>query len=238
MNFADNIKKLRGAKNISQEQLAHKLDVSRQAVSRWESGESFPEMDKILRIRALFDVSLDELLGSADLDVIEKDDKKRKRAALDKAYRRLAITTAILTGLLVTDIGFSTIYFTGSGNSLAEFWFDQSFTFVLVVLMIIYASIPFNSLKKSVGKQAAANLYSEKEIVKGRQMLVRRLLWGLFLVFSGLFAVFTTNLNPENEYVSSAKLVAAAMFIACSVGVALITHASILYGRFFKKKIS
>ncbi len=48
MNFANNIKAIRKENNLSQEQLAEKLGVSRQSVSKWESSQSYPEMDKIL----------------------------------------------------------------------------------------------------------------------------------------------------------------------------------------------
>ena len=48
MNLADNLKRIRKDNNLSQEQLAEKLGVSRQSVSKWESGLSYPEMDKVL----------------------------------------------------------------------------------------------------------------------------------------------------------------------------------------------
>ena len=48
MNIAENIKRLRKQHNLSQEQLAEKLNVSRQSVSKWESGLAYPEMDKVL----------------------------------------------------------------------------------------------------------------------------------------------------------------------------------------------
>ena len=50
MNLADNLKKIRKDNNLSQEQLAEKLGVSRQAVSKWESNLSYPEMDKVIQI--------------------------------------------------------------------------------------------------------------------------------------------------------------------------------------------
>ena len=62
MAFPDNLQYLRTRENLTQEQLAEQLDVSRQSVSKWESGLSFPEMDTILKLCDLFDVSLDTLL--------------------------------------------------------------------------------------------------------------------------------------------------------------------------------
>ena len=50
MNFSEKLQKLRKENKLSQEQLANLLDVSRQAVSKWESGATYPEMDKLLAL--------------------------------------------------------------------------------------------------------------------------------------------------------------------------------------------
>lgn len=62
MSFAEKILSLRTAARLSQEGLAEKLDVSRQAVSKWESGVTLPETDKLIYISNMFGVSLDYLL--------------------------------------------------------------------------------------------------------------------------------------------------------------------------------
>ena len=61
-NLADRIQQLRKQNSLSQEQLADKLHVSRQAVSKWESAQSQPDLDKILAMSELFRVSTDYLL--------------------------------------------------------------------------------------------------------------------------------------------------------------------------------
>ena len=61
-NLADRIQQLRKQNSLSQEQLADKLHVSRQAVSKWESAQSQPDLDKILAMSELFQVSTDYLL--------------------------------------------------------------------------------------------------------------------------------------------------------------------------------
>lgn len=62
-NLANNLKKIRKDNNLSQEQLAEELGVSRQAISKWESGISYPEMDKILQLCKKFDLDIDSLLN-------------------------------------------------------------------------------------------------------------------------------------------------------------------------------
>lgn len=66
MSMGARLAQSRRAQNLTQEQLAEKLGVTRQAVSRWESDTAYPETDKIVRMAALFGVSCDYLLGAGD----------------------------------------------------------------------------------------------------------------------------------------------------------------------------
>ncbi len=72
MNLSDNLKKIRKDNNLSQEALAEKLGVSRQAVSKWESGLAYPEMDKVLQICNMFNLNIDELLNQ-NIKEVEKN---------------------------------------------------------------------------------------------------------------------------------------------------------------------
>lgn len=62
MSFKENLQYLRGSRNMTQEQLAMLLGVSRQAISKWESEKSYPEMDKLLMLCDMFGVTLDDLV--------------------------------------------------------------------------------------------------------------------------------------------------------------------------------
>ena len=64
MNFAENLKQLRKTNQLSQEDLAEMLDVSRQAVSKWEQGIGYPEVEKLLLLSRKLSVSLDSLMGT------------------------------------------------------------------------------------------------------------------------------------------------------------------------------
>lgn len=81
MNLAENLKKIRKENNLSQEQLAEKLSVSRQSVSKWESGQAYPEMDKVLQLCKLFNVSVDDLLNQ---DVSELNNNKAVKSNINK----------------------------------------------------------------------------------------------------------------------------------------------------------
>ncbi len=76
MTIGEKITKLRMAADISQEQLAEKVSVSRQSVSKWEMGQALPQIDKVLQLCSLFDVSADELLHD-QIEISRIVDKKR-----------------------------------------------------------------------------------------------------------------------------------------------------------------
>lgn len=76
--LAHNLKKIRKENNLSQEQLADELGVSRQAVSKWESATAYPEMNKIIAICDKFNLNMDDLL-SKDIKEVTGEEKVKKR---------------------------------------------------------------------------------------------------------------------------------------------------------------
>lgn len=76
MKLSDNLKRIRKENNLSQEQLAEKLNVSRQAVSKWESEQSYPETEKLLQICNMFNFTLDELVNENVSEVNETKESK------------------------------------------------------------------------------------------------------------------------------------------------------------------
>ena len=68
MEFNEQLICLRKQKGLSQEQLGDQIGVTRQTVSKWELGETTPEMDKLIQLSKLFEVSIDELVGNDACD--------------------------------------------------------------------------------------------------------------------------------------------------------------------------
>lgn len=68
MDFSEKLLTLRKANDLTQEQLAEKLDVSRQSISKWESGQATPELEKIVAMSTVFNVTTDYLLKSSEID--------------------------------------------------------------------------------------------------------------------------------------------------------------------------
>jgi len=81
MNLANNLKRIRKEHNLSQEDLAEALNVSRQSVSKWEGGSAYPEMDKVIQICKMFNLNVDELLNQ---DIKEVNNKKSGKNNINK----------------------------------------------------------------------------------------------------------------------------------------------------------
>lgn len=111
MSLGERLYELRKKKGLSQEEVAEKLNVTRQSVSKWETDESKPDFDKIVPICELYEISTNELLGGTkeekeeqEVEVINKDNKKK---------RALIITSAIflyflaLIWIIVSEVSFN-----------------------------------------------------------------------------------------------------------------------------------
>lgn len=109
MKFGENLYNLRKANKMSQEKLAEKVDVTRQSVSKWENGESYPEMDKIMKLCDIFHCKINDLvhedmvdINSLDEDIKMsvvkfKEEKQKKVKGISKAIYVLARIGKIIT---------------------------------------------------------------------------------------------------------------------------------------------
>ncbi|MDE6141606.1 MAG: helix-turn-helix domain-containing protein [Bacilli bacterium] len=108
MKFGENLRVLRKKKKMSQELLAEKVGVSRQSVSKWETGDAYPEMNNILELCKIFHCHINELVNDSILDIDYLDDdvkesvvklkkeQQRKMKFLSKAISIIARIMSIL----------------------------------------------------------------------------------------------------------------------------------------------
>ena len=116
MNFSEKLSKLRKEKNYTQEQLAELLGVSRQAVSKWESGTAYPETTTLIEIGKLFDCSMDYLLkeeitektATQDVSLYERIKRTYEKLISEpnksRAKRILKIAAIVLAVILAVDV--------------------------------------------------------------------------------------------------------------------------------------
>ena len=112
--FQDNLKTIRKNKGITQEELATKLNVVRQTISKWEKGLSVPDSDLLIRLAEILDVNVSQLLGSK---VEEKQDQNDLAQQLSRLNEQLAI----------------------KNNRSKKFW--RILTIVLLVIILVRISL-------------------------------------------------------------------------------------------------
>lgn len=130
--FGDNLQFYRKKKDMTQEQLAEQLEVSRQTVSKWESGVSYPEMEKILQLCDLFSCSMDTLMrnNAAESEVEDGEGYERH---MEK--RRKNVTLGV--SLLILSVAFQQL-FTGLGwqETVANTLFFATAIVAILVLVV------------------------------------------------------------------------------------------------------
>lgn len=137
MNFSENLQNLRKKAGLSQEELAEKLEVSRQAVSKWETKEAVPDMEKIIAIAELFDCSIDDLVKDTINDVKIKDNNVKPKEEYDKFMDKFS--TGIALGVFLILIGVTIMMFIYGLNLESE---TYKFLGVVAVLIFVIMAVP------------------------------------------------------------------------------------------------
>ena len=100
MKFNENLKFLRKKEGLTQEELAEKLNVSRQSVTKWESGNAIPDIEKIKEIAYIFLISVDSLIG----DIENKTPNKLKKRIQDIGWFIFAILVfAVIVNISISE---------------------------------------------------------------------------------------------------------------------------------------
>ena len=151
MKFNEKVALLRKQKGMTQEALAFKLGISRQSVSKWETGECEPDLSKLKEIASMFEVSIDYLLNDNYEDEVDKGDKTDSYNVYNNYHIEknswLLITIVSLIVLLVTFImSFFVKVDTGTDHSgflgFLETWtVESSIVKVFMVTSIIFGVI-------------------------------------------------------------------------------------------------
>ena len=131
MEFNNRLYKLRKQSGMSQEELANRLNVSRQTISKWEVGDSTPDLEKLVAISDLFHVSLDELVTGEESNKTDEEEKSTEKNKTDvlsvldekvltdenkkKAKKGLKIAAIVAGAIVLIDVASMIIYFIVNG---------------------------------------------------------------------------------------------------------------------------
>lgn len=152
MTFSEKLYKLRKKSGLSQEQLAEQLSVSRQAISKWESGQSVPESEKLIVISNYFNVSLDYLLKDNDLNQITSENDNSFQTT-NKTKWLLGIISCIGGVVCLIVWGMLSIFNPNASSQLSESSMIQIdgngiFLILCIVAIVVGAVLLLNYTKK------------------------------------------------------------------------------------------
>ncbi|MDD3241318.1 MAG: helix-turn-helix domain-containing protein [Bacilli bacterium] len=218
MKFSNNLQILRKEANLSQEQLADKLNVSRQAVSKWESNSSYPEVDKLIAICEIFKCTLDDLVnGNVEKKEINIKDK------YDKFNNKMSLIMAFAVGFIILGLSFMLFIEAFVSNdtisNISSFSAVIFFSFVTVsVFCFIYFGMQmedFNRKYKNIPK-----IYSDQEMEDFNKKFSLAIASGVTLILFGIIFIL---ISEAGQWYSEDFAAAVFMFLI-SISVSIFVY--------------
>lgn len=242
MSFRDNLLHLRASRNMTQEQLAMMLGVSRQSVTKWESERSYPEMDKLIKLCQVFDCTLDDLV-QGDLTDRQPNPTSAISAnppadvfGYDEHMRRHAnkISTGIFSILLGCAI--SIIFFNAGDPQISIILrMPENIGDALGTLCVLAGIVCSLALFIPAGMEHSQfvrrhpfieDFYTEDDKAQIRKAFSWQLIGGITLIFIG---VCTVIFFDGSSYEDTLGVVI--MMLLISVGAPLIVHGGMTLSR-------
>lgn len=177
-SFGENIQFYRKRENMTQEQLAEKLEVSRQTISKYEAGTSYPEMEKVLQLCDLFSCSMDTLMRE-NASEKEVEDTQNYDAHMEK--RRRHITLGVM--LLIADVA---IYEILEGFRMASEIKDTTFMALAIVAILILVVAGMQHDRYSKKYPVIPEFYSKEEREGFEEKFPIRVAVGIGTILIGL----------------------------------------------------
>lgn len=236
MSFRDNLQHLRATRNMTQEQLAMLLGVSRQSVTKWEAEKSYPEMDKLLKLCQIFECSLDDLVqgdltgrtpepaaatvpAGPPTDVCGYDEHQRMLA-----WKVPTGVAAILVGIAIG------LFFEGAADLMPVGARDGLFTLIVLAGILVGLAFLVPAGMEHAAFQRAhpyiEDFYTEDDRARARKSFSTGLIAGIALIFVGIGFLLVLG---EDRSLENVALFFLMFFIA--LGVWNIVHYGMLLGR-------
>lgn len=245
MSFRDNLQHLRASRNMTQEQLAMLVGVSRQSVTKWEAERACPEMDKLLKLCQIFDCSLDDLV-SGDLTAREEDVAAPEVPAgpptdvcgYDEHARRFAFRIATGVSLFVLALAATPLVAALMGQASAGLRLDWAAVSVAgggvaaVPMLVLVAAglvlvIPAGLERSAFRREHPyiEDFYTSEQRASARSLFSRSLVVGI--------VALTLSMIPPMVYegTSFEGLTGGILLALCAVGVWPIVYGSLMVGR-------
>lgn len=221
MNFGKNLQAIRKARKLSQEELADKMQISRQAISKWESGTTYPETEKLIELSEVLQCSMDSLAKGegANVAASPSDIKVIYENLMNKFSKQISLAVMLLllgSSLLLEVSALSTPY--------VDYGLVLFLVFVAIsVPIFVMRGIELNNFKAK--HPQLEEFYTEAEVEAYNSKFIKLVASGVGVILAGLvvfMAIIVTN------YFGTESPIAAAVFLLfVTVAAPMLTYAGL-----------
>ena len=223
MSLGQNLQFYRKRKNITQEQLAEQLCVSRQTISKWEADASYPEMEKILQLCEMFGCSMDTLLrGEA------KEDLAEDTAGYDSHMNRFSKRIVIGIELIILGV---------AGGILADSFYAPAyisdlvtFSFVIAGALVLVAT-GLQHRRFAEKNPKIQPFYKEEEIERFEEKFPVFITGGIGVILAGVVVSALSEQFPEAKGYTK-EIYNAVLLLFIAVGTGLLVYAGMQKSKF------
>lgn len=196
MSLGENLQFLRKRDNITQEQLAERLDVSRQSVSKWESDTTYPEMDKLIQLSQMFHCTMDDLLQK-DISTLYVEDKSHYNSHMNSFSKMTALgVSLILLGFCIMTF-LEGIYINETIGSTVFFIF-----LTIAIAIFIVTGLQHDDFQKK--NPYIKNFYTENEMDDFQKKFIIMVTNGVVLILIGIIIMMASeSIIEESDFVTS-----------------------------------
>ena len=210
MSLAENLQYLRAREGVTQEQLAERLDVSRQSVSKWESAASYPEMDTLLKLCDMFRVDMDTLLRGSVENSLSED-----TAGYD---RFMTLYARKIAGGVSAIVGSLALWSFLSALGLSEMLGTAILLLVIAAAAVVFIASSMEEEHFRKKHPVIPDFYTEPQ----KERFHRRYIWyiagGVGAILLGVvMMVLAFTVLPEREPYESYAGAAFLVIVACAV---------------------
>lgn len=251
MSFRDNLQHLRAERNMTQEQLAMLLGVSRQSVTKWEAERATPELDKLLKMCQIFDCTLDDLVRG---DLTSRSDPRTSETLSDNAAQHRAVPQVpsgppqdicgydehqrslarrVSTGVSFILVGVALLLLVGGDDG--SMWAPGIPTYAVGMFLLFAALLVGLAFLIPAGMDHAAfvrahpfveDFYTDEDRLRARRDFTRGLIGGIASIFIGVLGILLLEDTPMEDTYGAAWIV-----VWIAVGAHLIIRFGMLLGR-------
>lgn len=226
MSFGENLQYLRKQKEITQEQLAEQLEVSRQSVSKWESGQSYPEMEKLLQICSMFHCNMDTLM-QGDISKTFAEDIH----GYDKFKNLFSRMIAAGVGVLLLGIAIMMLL---TGVGIDETMATAVFFVFLIIAVMVFIVMGMQDDQFQKKHPVIEDFYTEEEKDQAYRKFTVRIAVGVGMILVAVLFMMVgggrvESLGPADSVnvESLESLLTGAFMILIAVAVSVIVYAGL-----------